>query len=311
MFGTLLGFVASSLFFLCLFDVSSLIETSSITASSRLLSPPFYKEILSVGKHEQSQRAANAQQDGWTSIEVFAGDKEHIVDASTIPSDYYKTTYWFSQLRQDYIVSSLLNFKRNGYFVDLAANDAIRISNTYALERNLDWTGLCIEPNPIYWSGLSYRQCQVVGAVVGHDRMEPVLFKFGSKGPQSGIVGEQFRNKEPIHNKEEKRKSTVTLQEIFERFNTPQVIDYLSLDVEGAEEYVMEDFPFHKYRFNVLTIEEPSTRLQDILKENGYSLLANLRKAEETLWVHNDILTSINMAALEIDIPKYSERVAH
>ena len=252
--------------------------------------------------------------DGWKPIHVFVGDHdnnkdEHMVDASTIPADYYKTTRWFSQLRQDFIVSSLLHNKRNGYFVDLAANDAIRISNTYGLEKNLQWKGLCIEPNPIYWSSLSYRDCHVVAAVVGHNRMEQVLFKFGSKGPQSGIVGQDFRNKEPIHNREEKRRYTVTLQEIFERYETPGVIDYLSLDVEGAEEYVMESFPFDKYRFNVLTIEGPSTKLQDILKSNHYTLIANLRREEETLWVHNDMLTSINMDALDIEIPKYSERV--
>lgn len=311
-FGTFFGFVASSLLFLSLLDVLSWEEAGSFNNSN-------FRPVLFPGVIAKAPLAASPQNvdgddiettNGWKTIHVFVGDnKEHIVDASTIPSDYYQTTRWFSQLRQDLIVSTLLHGKRNGYFVDLAANDAIRISNTYALERDFGWKGLCIEPNPIYWSGLAYRQCQVVAAVVGHNRLEQVLFKFGSKGPQSGIVGTEFRNKEPIHNREEKRRSTVTLLEIFERYETPHVIDYLSLDVEGAEEYVLESFPFDRYRFNTLTIEGPSTRLQNILKSNHYSLIANLRREEETLWVHNDMLASINMDALDIDIPKYSERV--
>lgn len=246
--------------------------------------------------------------DGWKTLHVFAGDKNHSVDASTIPVDYYVTTRWFSQRRQDYIVSNILNGKRNGYFIDLASNDAIRISNTYALERDFGWKGLCIEPNPAYWSSLSYRECDVVAAVVGRKRMEEVAFNFHKKGPQSGIVGNDFRNKEPGALDKVQRRSTVTLQEIFERFGTPPIIDYMSLDVEGAEEFIMESFPFDKYRFNVLTIEQPRGKLVEILKENDYDHLKNVRR-DESFWVHRSMLESINRSALDIDIPKYRERV--
>ena len=40
-----------------------------------------------------------------------------------------------------------------GYFIDLAANDWQKDSNTYALEAFDDWNGLCVEPNDVYWSG--------------------------------------------------------------------------------------------------------------------------------------------------------------
>lgn len=38
--------------------------------------------------------------------------------------------------------------KRNGYFVELGANDGIRKSNTFNLQRHFRWTGLLIEPSP-------------------------------------------------------------------------------------------------------------------------------------------------------------------
>src|SRR3974390_100826 len=38
--------------------------------------------------------------------------------------------------------------KRNGVFVDVGAYDGISFSNTLMFERELGWTGLCIEPNP-------------------------------------------------------------------------------------------------------------------------------------------------------------------
>ena len=264
--------------------------------------------------------------EGWTLGYFFTGNQSHVVDASTIPMEYYKQVQWYSQLRQDYIVSELLLQKQNGYFVDLAANDAIRISNTYALERHYNWTGLCIEPNPTYWSSLSYRKCTLVGAVVGRTRMEEIVFKFSTgKGPKSGIVGPDFDNKYTSRNssskssvtqrKEEQRRSTVTLTEILDMFQAPKVIDYLSLDVEGAEYYALQQFDFDRYQFQLLTIERPHEKLHHLLEQHGYVLLRDLRQWGETLWAHQSLpidrsssSSNNNNALLSMDIPKYNER---
>jgi hypothetical protein len=80
---------------------------------------------------------------------------------------------WHSQARQDELVVALLRNKTNGFFIDLAANDAVQLSNTYALERYYHWQGVCIEPNPMYWYNLTaFRTCVIVGAVVGDQRMQ-------------------------------------------------------------------------------------------------------------------------------------------
>ena len=51
----------------------------------------------------------------------------------------------------------------------------------------------------------------------------------------------------------------------FEKANAPKVIDYLSLDVEGAELEVLKNFPFKKYKFLSMKIERPSKELNKIL----------------------------------------------
>ncbi|KAL7580145.1 hypothetical protein ACA910_012901 [Epithemia clementina (nom. ined.)] len=272
--------------------------------------------------------------DGWSMGYFFTGNPDHIVDASTVPNDYFHQVRWFSQLRQDYIVSELLQQKRNGYFVDLAANDAIRISNTFALERYYNWTGLCIEASSIYWAGLAYRKCTLVGAVVGRTRMEEVTFKFSTrKGPQNGIIGVDFDNRQKQqgnikksvstnnnNNNEKQRRSTVTLNEILDTFQAPSVIDYLSLDLEGAEYYALQEFAFDRYQFQVLTIERPSEPLQRLLRQQGYVLLRTLRQWGETLWAHQQSLAemyhhqnnnshSTMESILSMEIPKYRERL--
>jgi hypothetical protein len=253
---------------------------------------------------------------GWHQIDVYIGaDNKHLPFYSAIPNDYFDRVQWFSQRRQDFVVSQLLRNKKNGYFVDLAANDAVRISNTYALETHFDWQGLCIEPNPEYWAGLAYRKCQVAAAVVGRTTNEELHFRYTAKGPRGGIVGDNFENRQAsVANKKSKAKDVdlprygVKLEEILERFNTPFVIDYFSLDIEGAESFVMESFPFQKYRFNVLTVERNDDRLSSLLERNGYKLLKVLLFRKEFLWIHKDVESELDMSALDIDTEHYHYR---
>ena len=159
--GMLFGFVLSSLLFL-----SSTVQQNLACAQTGLLSPPFQRWSPS-GDRSYSPVEEIQDQNGWKSIHVFYGNQSHAIDESTIPEEYFHSNRWFSQFRQDEVVARLLKGKRNGFYIDLAANDAIRISNTYALEKYFGWKGLCLEPNPVYWSGLAYRNCEVVAAVVG------------------------------------------------------------------------------------------------------------------------------------------------
>ena len=256
--------------------------------------------------------------EGWNMIHVFVGTQaskiEHMIDASTIPNDYFYRTTWFSQLRQDEVVYRLLRSKRNGYFIDLAANDAIRISNTFALEHYHGWNGIAIEPNPIYWSGLAYRNCTVVAAVIGQQTGIEMTFKFpkSKPAPQGGLVGPTFDNHDQSSKtNEDEMRYTITISDIFERFDTPSVIDYFSLDIEGAETFVMEAFPFARYRINVLTVERADKRLCELLQQNGYTQMKQLKKWGETLWLHSSIIHDsavIDLTALDIDTENYKYR---
>ena len=50
----------------------------------------------------------------------------------------------FSQHRQDLFVQYYYRKSESGlFFVDIGANDGITFSNTYALEKNAKWGGVC------------------------------------------------------------------------------------------------------------------------------------------------------------------------
>jgi Methyltransferase FkbM domain len=216
-----------------------------------------------------------AKTEGWSPIHVFYGDESGL----GAPVD----KKWFSQVHQDEVLMDLIG--PNGYFIDLASNDAMEFSNTLALERH-GWNGLCIEPNPRYWYGLSHRKCTVVAALVGATK-EKVPVKF--RGVYGGILGkmdQKMANRKHEPDAEQEERYTAPIVEVLKKFNVPKEIDYLSLDVEGAEHLIMKNFPFETYHIKVMTVERPSKELRQLLDEKGFVFLKDLAWWGETLWAH-------------------------
>jgi hypothetical protein len=227
---------------------------------------------------DKSIDADAAQADGWHPIHVYYGDRSGLGASVTQDS--------FAQVKQDLILLDLIG--PNGYFIDLAANDAKDLTNTLVLERH-GWKGLCIEPNPIYWYGLSHRKCTVVGAVVGGTKKK-VQVKF--RGVFGGILRNMDqklanRKKEPDATTEDRY--TAPISEVLQLYQVPHTIDYLSLDVEGSEYEIMKDFPFGEYTIKILTVERPSKKLKELLLSKGYFELKTLAWWGEYLWCHKSI----------------------
>jgi len=188
-----------------------------------------------------------------------------------------------SQFGQDWLISSVLGCKREGFFIDLASNDAEFLSNTLMLERDFGWKGLCLEANRDYIYGLARRKCQTVIAAIGAPKNTKVSFVL--RGVLGGIVGNQYDNKNKTAKGDRVDMYLVQFSEILERLNAPAVIDYMSLDVEGAESVVMQTFPWDKHTIKIMNIERPKKDLQDMLTSHGYQKLRD-NKNGDAFWVH-------------------------
>jgi hypothetical protein len=57
--------------------------------------------------------------------------------------------------QQSDFVLNYFNKQRGGFFIDVGANDGITESNTFDLENNYDWRGICIEPHPVAYAKLT------------------------------------------------------------------------------------------------------------------------------------------------------------
>jgi hypothetical protein len=188
-----------------------------------------------------------------------------------------------SQVGQDKTIAEIFGFKHGGTFIDLAANHAIAHSNSLVLEQKYNWTGLCIEPNPRYAESYLHRSCQLVQAVVGPRNGVKVEFNFrlGDAGDMGGIVGfdNQLSNITQTH-------YTVSVAKVLRDFGMPQTIDYMSLDIEGAEGWAFEEFPWHEIIFRTMTVERPKDGLKKTLQDNGYAFVCLHGGFGDELWVH-------------------------
>jgi len=220
-----------------------------------------------------------------------------VVLCFAITAIYSKNNFrYYSQKGQDkWLVEKIFKEKQNGYFVDLAAANGKYLSNTYTLEKQLHWHGICIEPNPLFLDKLiKNRSCIIDTSCIDFTQHE-IEFRIDNK-ELGGIIDDDVDNN-LLHRSKEIEKSrlknktilltTKTLEQILDQYQAPKVIDYLSLDVEGAETRILKDFPFDKCIFLAMTIERPSKELNEILFKNGYVFVKNFRC--DTFYVHKSI----------------------
>mmetsp|Transcript_58774 Transcript_58774/g.118051 ORF Transcript_58774/g.118051 Transcript_58774/m.118051 type:complete len:341 (-) Transcript_58774:112-1134(-) len=202
-----------------------------------------------------------------------------------------------SQSQQDVTIHRILEYKKEGTFIDLAANEPVWLSNSRALERDHDWKGLCIEANPYYLVALALqRSCTVVNAAIadsiGHLKFRNPKSRNRGSAREGGLVGDGFDLKGGCAPGvcDEFDAHTVPLSVVLSELKDfPKRVDYFSLDIEGAEFIAMKSFPFETHRFTVMTVERPKVKLQDLLKHHGYRYVCDHGNFGDQMWVDNTI----------------------
>lgn len=166
----------------------------------------------------------------------------------------------YSQLGQDRWVLQRLGNKRGGYFVEFGATDGILLSNTYLLETRYDWTGIVAEPNPQYASHLRLNRHCTVGydCISGRsgDIVDFVLAKeYGGMADYAGNDKHLGRRDAYAKLGNVMQVETISLQDFLEKYDAPREIDYLSIDTEGSELSILQNFPLQDWDIRCITIE--------------------------------------------------------
>lgn len=189
-------------------------------------------------------------------------------------------------------VAKILNFN-GGYYVELGANDGLAQSNTMILERYKGWKGLLIEPHtPTFIKLKENRSDQNYFAnyacVNFHYDLGTYRYIY-SNLMTIGLDDEneiQDRNEHASSGKmylaegevnEIKYAEARTLNSILQEAKSPELIDFLSLDVEGAELSVLQGIDHEQYTFKYILVESRNPEIiQNYLGDHGYELLLEM-----------------------------------
>ena len=182
----------------------------------------------------------------------------------------------YSQFGQDLKVLDFYNKKRNGYFVDIGAGDGILESNTYLLEKDYDWKGICVEPVSYQFVELQKnRKCECINKPI-YDINRKIIFCEADYSIRhlSGINTHLIMDS-VTYNSNKIELETLSLNELLLNCNAPNFIDYVSIDTEGSEYEILKTFDFNKYTFGYINVEhnytEPKRSLiKQLLCENNY-----------------------------------------
>ena len=168
----------------------------------------------------------------------------------------------YNQAGQEEWVRKTLNDKTHGFFVDVGAYDGVESSNTYFLEKELSWDGLCIESNPHFYRSLvTNRSCKTVNTAVMPYKGFCVFNGINTYHSPNGNVPNSVQ--------------CDSLDSILTLANCPTKIDYMSLDIEGHEHSVLSNFSFSKWDVSLFTIEHNSYLIGPTQKNLIFNLMSS------------------------------------
>lgn len=193
-----------------------------------------------------------------------------------------------TQLNQD-LFAVMFAGRGAGYFVEIGANDGFTLSNTVYLEEELQWKGLLVEANTDYLESLKLRENAVVSNVAVAEYAG--IMEFVSAGLFGGLSA--FLSDEHAQITNAGTKSEVrcdVLKAILDDQGVPEVVDFISLDIEGAELQVVRQFSKSGRRFRCGTIEhnyrQPDyDEICNLLEADGYCIVWRGRTGHDLFFI--------------------------
>lgn len=237
----------------------------------------------------------------------------------------YQDIRWRSEENSDLWILDIFKQKRNGTFIEAGAAGK---SNCRVLEMYYDWNGVAIEPCTesymimIERNGLEHesdRRNVINKCLYSHNGTVEFYECSGSIDDKTPITNKSHRwnaahlssvkgqTKSCHHEYVERygkvvQKESITLEQVIIDNELPSTIDYLSMDIENCEEEVFSVFPFDRYRFLAMSIED-GCRLGKLLSSKGYVMVENPYQLYEPsidyYYIHKSMIETYPHAILD------------
>ncbi len=207
-------------------------------------------------------------------------------------------TYCAVNCKREPITKRILEYIgniENGFYIEAGAYDGLLQSNTKFLEEEFNWTGILIEPSPKVFLQLEKNRPNNINinkCLVSSDYEFKTISGSFDNGPMSSVGN--IRN---LENVELIDVPCEPLSNILDYLEIPK-IDFMTVDTEGYELFVLDGLNLQKYRPTYLLIEiyeHDKETIINYLTGFNYILLENItnyNKLDNPGWdgTHNDYL---------------------
>ncbi len=172
-----------------------------------------------------------------------------------------------------------------GYYVEIGAWDGRKKNSTIILER-AGWKGTAIEPSPLSYAELiKNRKCNCLNVAVFNRDGEVDFALFPDRPEWNGII----QTFDELHTKllttpviGDRVSRPPEIKKIpcnkWDSLNLPSTIDYMQLDVEGAELAILDCIDWSKQHISYICIEDNNSHngeYKKYMEKLGYELLFN------------------------------------
>jgi len=173
---------------------------------------------------------------------------------------------------EDRLKAEFFGARRNGFFVEVGANEPQRGSQSWQFEQ-AGWNGVLVEPQPDLAENLrKVRRAHVVAAACSAPQNAGAAMTLYVSGPHSSLKPELAVT--GVVAREAIAVPVRTLDDILQEAGAPSPIDFVSIDVEGHEVEVLSGFDFSRWRPRLILVEDHVTSLAThrYLTRAGYRL---------------------------------------
>lgn len=191
----------------------------------------------------------------------------------------------YAQNFEDVILNRVFKGKKDGFYIDIGAWHPVDHSVTKHFY-DQGWSGINVEPSNAYWSLLKkFRPRDInLNCAVSDNREAMDYFEIPNSGASTsiqagwGVIAKQEALAKNVRNAIKRKIECMTLADVCNQYASDKEIDFLKIDVEGAELSVIKGGDWKKYRPQVVIVEAvapftnaPSyTDWEDVLVKEGY-----------------------------------------
>ena len=236
--------------------------------------PPPHRQIIEERRHlhKTSSRSVAA---------AAAAAAAPAAPSFTVP--YEPWEQYKSQDGQDkWANENVFHGKRGGVFVDLGCYDGVTYSNTWYMERVLNWTGVCVEPNPEVYPRIASqagRHSGVQLAVSDHRGVAPFVAAYMRSSLNASAVDYDFLASQGVSTASVNVELTTPAALLAAHLPRRVPIDYVNIDVEQLEVPILRVWPWEAHCVTLFNIENeppkgaPSQlpQLKALLEPHGYT----------------------------------------